>query len=124
MYSLIEYSSKYSETTESLKFYSKDEAIDFNADIDNKNNNNNNSNNNDSNNNINFKSPKRKAKLLGNTVAQPVPNQATGIPKNAAIAVLLQYWSNFWRSLDIPLINCKIELKLKFVFCLQMTMIM
>ena len=33
MYKLIEYSSNYSETTEGLWFYSKDEGIDFNADI-------------------------------------------------------------------------------------------
>ena len=29
MYNLIEYSSNYSETTESLRFYSKDEATDL-----------------------------------------------------------------------------------------------
>ena len=28
------------------------------------------------------------------------------------IAVLLKYLSNFWRSLEMPLINCKIHLKL------------
>ena len=33
MYNLIEYSSNYPETTESLWYYSKDEATDFNADI-------------------------------------------------------------------------------------------
>ena len=33
MYSLIEYSSNYSETTGSLWFYSKDEATNFNANI-------------------------------------------------------------------------------------------
>ena len=33
MYNLIEYSSNYSETTETLGFYSKDEATNFNADI-------------------------------------------------------------------------------------------
>ena len=33
MYSLIEYSSNYSETTGSLWFYSKDEATNFNADF-------------------------------------------------------------------------------------------
>ena len=26
----------------------------------------------------------------------------------------LKYLSNFWRSLEIPLINCKVELKLKW----------
>ena len=30
------------------------------------------------------------------------------------IAVPLKYLSNFWRSLDIPLINCKVELKLQW----------
>ena len=54
IYNIIEYSSNYSETTGSLGFYSKDEATNFNADIDNTN---------------NFKSLKYKGKLLGNTVA-------------------------------------------------------
>ena len=30
------------------------------------------------------------------------------------IAVPLKCLSNFWRSLDIPLINCKVELKLQW----------
>ena len=38
---------------------------------------------------------------------------ANGILKNAAIAVPLKYLSNFWRTLEIPLIICKVELKLK-----------
>ena len=82
MYNLIEYSSNYSETTGSLWFYSKDEATNFNADIA----------NDDS-----FKSFKYKAKLLGNTAAQPVPTATNGILKNATIAVPLKYLSNFWR---------------------------
>ena len=31
------------------------------------------------------------------------------------IAVPLKYLSNFWRSLEMPLINCKIELSLKWI---------
>ena len=81
-------------------FYSKDETTDFNADIANTD---------------NFKCLKYKAKLLGNTVAkllentgvQPAPNQANRIFKNATIAVPLKYLSNFWRSLEMLLINCK-----------------
>ena len=96
MYNLIEYSSNYSETTESLWFYPKDEASNFNNNIVNTD---------------NFKSFNYKAKLLGNTVAQSNPNQANGIPKNAAIAVPLK---NFWRLLEMPLINCKVELTLKW----------
>ena len=38
MYSLIEYSSNYSEAMRGLSFYSKDEATNFNADIGNNNN--------------------------------------------------------------------------------------
>ena len=64
MYSLIEYSSNYSETTGSLCFYSEDEAINFNADIKN---------------NASFKSFKYYAKLLRNTAVQPAPNAANGI---------------------------------------------
>ena len=31
---------------------------------------------------------------------------------NAEVVVPLKYLSNFWRSLDLPLINCEIELDL------------
>ena len=90
---------KYSEATESLWFYSKDEANNFNDKI---------ANTND------FKSFKYKAKLLENTVSQPAPKAANEILRNATIAVPLKYSSNFWRSLEIPLINCKVDLKLKW----------
>ena len=53
MYNIIEHSSNYSETTGSLWFYSKDKAINFNADVANN----------------NFKSLECKTKLLGNTEA-------------------------------------------------------
>ena len=59
MYILIEYSSNYSETTGSLWFYSKDEAVNFNDDIENTD---------------DFKSFENEAELLGNTVAHPAPN--------------------------------------------------
>ena len=84
IHNLIEYSSNYSETTGILWFYSKDEATDFNNNIVNTD---------------DFKSFKYKAKLLGNTEAQPAQNNANGILKNTAIAVLLKYCNNFWRSL-------------------------
>ena len=35
-----------------------------------------------------------------------------GVFKNVKIAVSLKYLSNFWRSLETPLINCKIPLEL------------
>ena len=96
---LIEYSSNYSETTGKLLIYSKDEANNFNNNIANT---------------KNFKSFNYKAKLLKNTVAQPAQNAADGILRKATIAVPLKYLSNFWRSLEMPLINCKVELKLKW----------
>ena len=86
MYNLIECSSNYSKTTGSLWLYSKDEATDFDADIANTN---------------NFKSFMYKAKLLENTEA----DGANGILKNATNTVPLKYLSNFWRSLEMPLIN-------------------
>ena len=51
-----------------------------------------------------------KAKLLENTEA----DGDIGILKNAVIAVPLKYLGNFWKSLEMPLINCKVELKLKW----------
>ena len=89
MYNLIEYSSNYSETTESLWFYSKNEATNFNADIANDN---------------NYKSFKYKTKLSGNTEA----DEDNRILKNATIAVPLKYLSNFERSIEMLLINCKV----------------
>ena len=53
------------------------------------------------------------AKLLENTVSQRPPNTVYGILKNATIAVALKHLSNFWRSLEMLLINCKVELKLR-----------
>ena len=38
---------------------------------------------------------------------------ANGILENAIIAVPLKYLSNFYRSLEMLLIKCKVELKLK-----------
>ena len=47
---------------------------------------------------------------MGNTEA----DNANELLKNAAIAVPLQYLSNFWRSLEMSLINYKVELKFKW----------
>ena len=71
MYNFMEYSSNYSETTESLWFYSKEEATDFNANVANAN---------------DFKSFKYKGKLLGNIEAEG----ANEIRINVTIYVLLK----------------------------------
>ena len=62
----------------------------------------------------NFKFFTYKANLLKDTVAQPAVNAANGILKNAAIAMLLKYLSNFWRWIEILLISCKVQLKLRW----------
>ena len=40
---------------------------------------------------------------------------ANVVLRDATTAVPLQYLSRFWRSLEILLINCKVELKLKWI---------
>ena len=105
MYNLKEYSSYYSGTTGSLWFYSNDGATNFNNDIAN---------------DDNFKPFKYKAKLLEKTEA----DNANRILKNETITFPLKYSSNFWISLEMPLINWKADLKLKFtLFCLQLVKI-
>ena len=50
---------------------------------------------------------KHKASLIGNTEANKTKN-------GVKIAVPLKYLTNFWRSLEMPSINCKVELSLKW----------
>ena len=51
--------------------------------------------------------------MLENTEA----DNLNGILKNATIAASLKYLSNFWRSLETLIINCKVKLKLKCTKC-------
>ena len=92
MYNLIEYSDNYSDTSGSLWDFKRDEIVN-NADVTNDN---------------NAPSFKYKASLIGNT-------ETNGTKKGVKIAVPLKYLSNFWRSLEMPLINCKVELSLKWI---------
>ena len=55
-----------------------------------------------------------KANLFEKIVAQPVRNAAIGILKSARVVVALKYLRNFCRSLEILLINCKVELKIRW----------
>ena len=48
-----------------------------------------------------------KINLIGST-------EANGTKNGVKIVVPLKYLSNFWRSLEMPLINCKVELSLKW----------
>ena len=91
MYNLIEYSDNYSDTSGSLWNFKRDEIIN-NADVTNDN---------------NAPSFKYKANLIGNT-------ENNGTKNGVKIAVPLKYLSNFWRSLEMLLINCKVELLLEW----------
>ena len=95
MYNLIEYGVNYSSNSGRLWHFGRDEIIN-NADVTN---------------DDNAPSSKYKANLIGNTVAD-----GENIKKeNVKIVVPLKYLSNFWRSLEMPLVNCKIELSLKWI---------
>ena len=82
MYNLIEYSDTYSNTSGSLWQYYKDDPNDNLTDSE------------------SFKS---KVKITGNT-----PNNRN--TKDVEIIVPLKYLSNFWRTLEMPLINCEVNL--------------
>ena len=86
MYNLLEYSDNYEESSGSLYQFKRDEPPKNNGDV------------------IvdNSSSFKYKSNLLGNE------------DNNVKIVVPLQYLSNFFRSLEIPLINCKIHLELSW----------
>ena len=92
MYNLIEYSDNYSDTSGSLWDFKRDEIVD-NANVTN---------------DDNAPSFKYKANLIANT-------ESDGTKKGVKIAVRLKYFSNFWRSLEMPLINCEVELSLKWI---------
>ena len=49
-----------------------------------------------------------KANLIDNT-------ERNGRKNGVKIAAPLEYLNNFWRSLEISLINCKVELSLKWI---------
>ena len=93
MYNLIEYSDNCQDSLATLYQYKRDEppendaVADLTAD--------------------NSSSFKHKVSLLGSPVA------ANNIARtNVKVAVPLKYFSNFFRSLEMPLINCKIKLNL------------
>ena len=62
----------------------------------------------------NSQSFKYKSALVGKTT-DAVNNANSSVKKNTKIVVPLKYLSNFWRSLEMPLSNCKIHLELKWI---------
>ena len=84
MYSLLEYSKNYRKATGSLLNYHRDEPSNPL--------------------NTGSESFKYKTSITGKT---PQNNDSLA---NAEVVIPLKYLSNFWKSLDIPLINCEVEL--------------
>ena len=100
MYNLIEYSDNYQDSSATLYQYKRDEPPppDYDDVIPNL----------TAGNSSSFK---YKIKLLGNVTE--VVCDAAGVRRlNVKVAVPLKYLSNFLRSLEMPLINCKIKLNL------------
>ena len=98
-YNLLEYSDSYADSSGSLYQFKRDDSPVNNAE-----------------NPFNIAmdisaSFKWKASLLGNTNAADNNNRSL---ENAKIVVPPKYSSNFFRSLEMPLINCKIHLKLNW----------
>ena len=82
MYNLIEYSDNYAKTSGSLWQYFRDEPDDNIEDSE------------------SFKS---KLKITGKT-------ENNDNEKDVELMVLLKYLRNFWRTLEMPLINCEVNL--------------
>ena len=53
--------------------------------------------------------------LLNLPSMNPEVNETNAILRNATIPVPLKYLSHFWKLLEMPLINCKAALKLKWM---------
>ena len=92
LYNLIEYSDNYSDTSGSLWGFKRDELVD-NANLTN---------------DDNAPSFKYKATLIGNI-------ETDGRKKGVKTAQPLKYLSSFWRSLEMPWINFKVELSLNWI---------
>ena len=87
MYNLLEYSDNYQDSTGSLYQFKRDEPPDDNADVAN-----------------NTSSLVYKSKLISGTDDNNV--------NNVKLVVPLKYGSSFFRSLEMPLVNCKVDLEL------------
>ena len=96
MYNLIEYSDNYSDTSGSLWQFKRDESPVTNA------------GNPENASTTNSASFKYKSSLIGKSTTV----DTNRVFKDVKTAIPLKYLSNFWRSLEMPLISCKIHLEL------------
>ena len=96
MYNLIEYGDNYSDTSGGLWKFKRNEQ------------------------NMNNESPANvtiddsTSFKYKSSFFKPLTADDNGVFKDVKIVVPLKYLSNFWRSLEMPLINCKIHLELNW----------
>ena len=93
MYNLVEYSKSYSKTSGSFWNYYRDDP---------------NGGAGGENNNVYYSLEDSKSFDYKTNIKEKL--QGINRTKNVEVAVPLKYLSNFWRTLDIPLINCKVSL--------------
>ena len=96
MYNLIEYSENYSDTSESLWQFKRHKQNMNNG------------------NPANVTTDDSSSFKYKSSFFKPLTAADNGVFKDVKIAVPLKYLSNFWRSLEMPLINCKIHLELNW----------
>ena len=95
MYNLVEYSDNFSECSGSLWQFKRDESPVTNAGS-----------------HDNFSAANSTSFKYKSSFYKPLEAADNGVFKDVKIAVPLKYLSNFWRFLEMPLINCKIHLEL------------
>ena len=100
MYNLLEYSQNYSMTLGSLWNYYREEIDDVDD-------------NTSDGKSFNYK-PKIERKTPRRPGNEGYANRQPVLALNVEVTIPLKYLSNFWRSLDLPLVNCEIELDLSW----------
>ena len=102
MYNLLEYSKSYRKTTGGLWNYYRDEP---NSGIGGRNN------------NVNYSIKDSKSFDYKTSITRKL--EVLDRRKDVEIVAPLKYWSNFWKTLDIPLINCEINLNMDWKLCIN-----
>ena len=96
MYSLIEYNDNYSDTSGGLWHFKKNEQNMNNG------------------NPVNVTTADSSSFKYKSSFFKTLEDDDNGVFKNVKIAVPLKYLSNFWRSLEMPLIKCEIHYELNW----------
>ena len=101
MYNLLEYSQSYRKTTGGLWNYYKDEP---NSGIGGRNN------------NVNYSIKDSKSFDYKTSITRKL--EVLDRRKDVEIVAPLKYWSHFRKTLDIPLINCEININMDWKLCI------